>query len=178
MKLLLALAAALLLLPIASAQSPENFAIPADSKSPFDFRGTPAAWDFAAYQALFRTKTFGELHEGLRQFMKEWNALEQKPQSPAATEAYFTCKQALIRTYYLFGEVEPADELLLEFRPSKETLANPAATLNREQALSVGKQIREMCLGMGEPDPFPNGIPENIHAIYAPLLKIIRNLSE
>ena len=152
--------------------------IPTDSTSPYDFRGTPTL-DMPSYKKLFETKTYWELHEALKVHLKEAGSMKLPNQGNAKINAYFTCKQAYIRTCYMFGYHGDGDHFMQEFHPKFK--ANPD-TLEKQLRLAAederikrtGDLIREMTSDMG--NVFPNGPPKDIHELYAPILKVIREL--
>jgi hypothetical protein len=155
--------------------------IPADSKSPYDFRGE-SKWDDPAYQALFHAKTYGDLHEALIDFVRKWSARQNELKDPAHVAAYFTAKQALIRTSYLMGELEPGDKLMEEFHPKALGLMPTAKqgklvdAVEREKINRIADQIRRLYTDAAEGDPYPNGPPADVHELYLPLLKMIQSL--
>ena len=168
---------------VASAQEDRVAAIPipADSKSPYDFRGDPA-WEDPEYHALFRAKTYGELHEALIAFVKKWSDRQNDLKAPAHIAAYFTAKQALIRSFYLRGELEPGDKLMEEFHPNALGVM-PAAkqgkvvdAVEREKINRMADQIRRLYSELGEDDPYPKGPPADVHELYIPLLKMVQGL--
>ena len=91
--------------------------IPADSKQLLDFRGSP---NFSAteFQRLYRCESYEELRD---QLLRAIEAISPKPgaelEDLAQQNALATCKLALIRTYYILGELEEADKRLLELHP-------------------------------------------------------------
>jgi len=170
---------------VASAQEERIAAIPIpiDSGSPYDFRRDPK-WDDPAYQALFRAKTYGELHEALVAFVKKWSARQNDLKALAHIAGYFTAKQALIRSFYLRGELAPGDKLMEEFHPKALGLM-PAAkqdkmidAVEREKINRIAGQIRRLYADIGEDDPYPNGLPSDVHELYLPLLKMVQKLGQ
>ena len=162
--------------------NPAKLEIPADSESPYDFRGKPD-FAYAPYEALYQTKTVGDLYEKLREFFKAWAKDGRKFDDPVATDRYFRCKQALIRVYYLCGRMEEGDRLMQEFHPSRQ--ANAADPIKAMQAAGEQEKIARTVerirgtysqLGVKE-DPYPNGAPKDIHELYAPLFKLLNDLA-
>ena len=179
-----------LLVISASAQTPKppvdfdpaKLEIPADSKSPHDFRGKPD-FAYAPYEALYQAKTVGELHEKLCEFFKTWVKDGRKFDDPVATDRYFRCKQALIRVNYLCGRMEEGDSLMQEFHPSRQAnVADPIKAMQaageQEKIARTVERIRVTYSELGEKeDPYPNGLPKDLHELYAPLFKLLNDLS-
>ena len=86
--------------------------IPADSKHRWDFRGPPRALSDEAYVKLFSCKTYEELRDALIVAIEN---LEGEQDCTAPYYVASSCRLALIRTYYLLGDVENADRLLEEY---------------------------------------------------------------
>lgn len=161
----------------------QQIPIPADSASPYDYRGEPG-WDDPDYQALFEAKTYGELHESLRKFLGSWFSRKDELKEPVQIAAYFTAKQALIRTYYLMGHVAEGDQLMKEFHPQVLGLIpeipdqKPMDAVEREKILRMAARIQALYAGLGEDDPFAGGLPQDVHELYEPVLKMLKDLSE
>ncbi len=83
--------------------------IPEDSKQPWDFRGKPRTLTHPAYEKLFSCRTYEELRDAL---IVAIESLEQSIDCAAPSYAASSCRLALIRTYYLLGDVGNADRLL------------------------------------------------------------------
>lgn len=155
--------------------------IPADSKSPYDFRGEPT-WNDPEYQALFKAKTYGDLHEALVAFVRKWSGRQNDLKDPTHIAAYFTAKQAVIRSFYLRGELEPGDKLMEEFHPKAlglmpgEKQGKAVDAMEREKINRMADRIRRLYTELGEGDPYPKGPPSDVHELYVPMLKIIQNL--
>jgi hypothetical protein len=159
---------------------PSVFPIPADSKSPYDFRGKPD-FDYAPYEALYRAKTIGELTDGLEKFFKAWKADGRNFDDPIAADRYFRCKQALIRLYYVQGMMAPGDDLMMEFHPSRRApqgdLAKEMKAAGVEEKFArKAEEIRVLYSQFYKDNPYPNGPPKDFHDLYAPMLKIIKDM--
>ncbi len=159
----------------------ENVPIPAESGSPYDFRGK-ADYAYPPYEALFKTRTYGELRAGLEKFMASWHADGRTFADASSLESYLRCKQALVRIYYLAGETAPGDSLMGELTLAKETpAADLEAGLRQAQALEeitrladqINTRHEELC---GE-KAYPGGKPRNLHQLLKPLFKILDELS-
>jgi len=83
--------------------------IPADSKSPWDYRGEPRTINRKSHDALFACQTYEELAKALIVAIKD---LEHEPDCAAPVYVASGCRMALIRAYYIMGETEKADKLL------------------------------------------------------------------
>lgn len=168
---------------VAQERAIEDIPIPADSDSPYDFRGE-STWEDPAYQALFKAKTYGELYEALRRFLGVWAERQNDLKEPAHVEAYFTGKQALLRTYYLMGRVHEGDRLLSEFHPKvlglipEDKERKPVDAGEREKILRMAGRIQALYAELGEDDPFAEGLPQDVHQLYAPVFKLLKDLSE
>lgn len=161
---------------------PASLEIPADSKSPYDFRGKP---DFAypPYEALYKTKTVGELCDKLWDFLQAWEKDARKFEDPVATERYFRCKLAFIRLNYLCGRMQEGDRLMDKLNPMHGMAAGKdgkghQAVVEKEKMARAEQRIRVMWSELGEKDdPYPKGAPKDIHELYEPLFRIVRQLS-
>ncbi|MGJ8698232.1 MAG: hypothetical protein ACSHYF_18065 [Verrucomicrobiaceae bacterium] len=156
----------------------KTFEIPSDSQSPFDFRGTTESKK-PTYQKLYEAKTYWELHKALEAHLSTYELKKANPLNGAEIDTYFTCKQAYIKTCYIFGKLDSGDRLMLEFHPKfkadPETLDKQLRiNFEDERIKRMADQIREMTADMG--DVFADGPPKDIHELYAPILKIIREL--
>lgn len=171
------------MIALAQEREIEGIPIPADSDSPYDFRGEPT-WNDPAYQELFKTKTYGELNDALRKFLGVWSERHDELKEPAHIEAYFTGKQALLRTYYLMGRVHEGDRLLSEFHPkvlgliAENKEQKPVDAGEREKILRMAARIQALYSELGEDDPFAEGLPVDVHQLYAPVFKLLKDLSE
>ncbi len=159
-----------------------NLPIPTDSESVLDFRGKPT-WDYEPYQALFATKTYGGLLEGLYAFFAAWTHDGMKLQGDEAVKCYYNCKLAQIRLNYLLRQDHlHADKLLLELHPQnkigeKEADRILAAQVGIEQIRRKEEQIRTMLKSLGErDDPYPDGPPQDVHQLYRPLFKFLQDV--
>ena len=83
--------------------------IPADSKSPWDYRGEPRTITRDSYAALFGCKTYEELVEKLAVAISD---LEHEPDCATPLYVASGCRLARIRAFYIMGETEKADKLL------------------------------------------------------------------
>ncbi|MGJ8696207.1 MAG: hypothetical protein ACSHYF_07805 [Verrucomicrobiaceae bacterium] len=83
--------------------------IPADSKSPWDYRGEPRTITRESHDQLFACKTYEELVKALAVAIKD---LEHEPDCATPLYVASGCRLAQIRAYYLMGETEKADKLL------------------------------------------------------------------
>lgn len=163
-----------------SAQDIKSIPILPESNSPFDFRGEPE-WDYPPYKKLFETKTYGELLAALQEFGKHWNEDQASHKGVVASNAYYTCKQAMIRLLYLSDEAEEADRLLEELHPRHHLKGEDAqkllaANIEKDRIRRVAAEIRVLYMEMASEDPYPNGIPATIHELYRPLFKMLREL--
>lgn len=86
--------------------------IPPDSKHRWDFRGPPRTITRDSFTKLFSCKTYEELRDALIAAIED---LEHKPDDPTPLYVASDCRLALIRTYYLLGEIEHADRLLEQY---------------------------------------------------------------
>ena len=86
--------------------------IPPDSKHNWDFRGPPRTISDESFTKLFSCKTYEELRDAL---IKAIEDLEHEPDDPTPLYVASDCRLALIRTYYLLGEIEHADRLLEQY---------------------------------------------------------------
>jgi len=86
--------------------------IPPDSKHNWDFRGPPRTITRDSFAKLFSCKTYEELRDALVEAIKD---LEHEPDDPTPLYVASDCRLALIRTYYLLGEIEHADRLLEQY---------------------------------------------------------------
>lgn len=176
------------ILPLSAQEAPKEFnpgavAIPADSKSPYDFRGKP---DFAypPYEALYQAKTVAELAGKLEAFFKAWKKDGRDFKDPVAAERYFRCKQALIRLYYLQGHMQEGDRLMVEFHPTRQDLKAEVGKLlqaagEKEKIDRAAERIRVLFSESGEKlDPYPKGPPKDLHEVYEPILEVMEQLPE
>lgn len=83
--------------------------IPPDSKHSWDFRGPPRTITRESFAKLFSCKTYEELRDAL---IKTIEDLEHEPDCATPLYVASDCRLALIRTYYLLGDIEQADRLL------------------------------------------------------------------
>gem|GEM_PF-7035995 len=83
--------------------------IPADSKSPWDYRGEPRSITRKSHDALFACKTYEELVAALEVAIKD---LEHEPDCASPMYIASGCRLARIRAYYIIGETEKADRLI------------------------------------------------------------------
>ena len=164
------------------APDPADLPIPADSESLLDFRGKPT-WDYEPYKALFETKTYGELLEGLYAFFAAWTRDGMKLQGDTAVSCYYNCKLAQIRLNYLLREDHlHADKLLLELHPKNQIDEKKAdrilaAQVGIEQIRRKEEEIRVMFKTLGEKeDPYPDGPPKDVHQLYQPLFKFLNDV--
>jgi hypothetical protein len=146
--------------------------IPEDSKSPYEFRRKPAV-DYPPYTAVFQAKTYGELKARLEDFFKQWEK-EKKPFDDLnSIMIYFHCKEALIRTYYLLGDIEAGDEFLMKCKFGEGYRAELTREVIEEGKLKgIAKKIQGICVNLKLEDPFPKGPPEDVTELYRPLVKI------
>ena len=86
--------------------------IPPDSKQNWDFRGPPRTITRESFAKLFSCKTYEELRDAL---IKAIEDLEHEPTIRRPLYVASDCRLALIRTYYLLGEIEHADRLLEQY---------------------------------------------------------------
>ena len=91
--------------------------IPANSESMYEFRGR-AGFTYEPYEALFQTKTYGELRFALEEFFRHWKADGRTFEDSSSRNVFFRCRLALIRTYYLLGDTGKADTLLRWMHPA------------------------------------------------------------
>ncbi len=96
--------------------NPET-SIPANSENALEFRGQ-VGLTYEPYEALFQTNTYGELRVALEDFFRQWKADGRTFEDSASTNIFLRCRLALIRTYYLLGDIEKADALLLWMHPA------------------------------------------------------------
>lgn len=165
------------------AQDRERVPIPADSKSPFDFRGKPD-WDYEPYQALFDCKTYGELREALSKFRGAFSRDRVRLETKQARLAYFRAKQAYIRTnLYLFRHME-AEEWLLELHPRNRVTKEEAEKLVLAEAdlqrIKTAAKMQEKLLKEIDPKmrPYPKGGPRDYHELLLPSFVLIRNMQQ
>ena len=83
--------------------------IPAESKSPWDYRGEPRSITRESHDKLFACKTYEELARALVFAIRD---LEHEPDCAAPVNVASGCRLALIRAYYIMGEIEKAEKLL------------------------------------------------------------------
>ena len=83
--------------------------IPADSKSPWDYRGEPRTITRESHDKLFSCKTYEELAKALIVAIAD---LEHEPDCTTPLYVASGCRLALIRAYYIMGDTESADKLL------------------------------------------------------------------
>jgi hypothetical protein len=95
-------------IPAALADTP----IPPDSKHRWDFRGSPHTITRDSFAKLFSCKTYEELRDALIAAIED---LEHEPDDPTPLYVASSCRLALIRTYYLLGEIGHADRLLEQY---------------------------------------------------------------
>lgn len=146
--------------------------IPADSKSPFDFRGKPTA-DYPPYTAVFQAKTYGELRERLEKFFKQWEKDKKPLDDFSSLNIYFHCQSALVRTCYLLGDVEAGDGHLMKHDPAKVYQGRLSdRELEQGKLPRIAKEIQAIHLHLGLEDPFPKGPPKNVSELYLPLAAI------
>jgi hypothetical protein len=105
---LIIVAACFTILPVAVAGHP----IPADSKASWDFRGPPRTITRESFEKLFACKTYEELRDALIIAIED---LEREPDDPTPLYVASECHLALIRTYYLLGDIKNADRLLAQY---------------------------------------------------------------
>ena len=86
--------------------------IPPDGKQNWDFRGPPRTITRDSFAKLFSCKTYEELRDAL---IKAIEDLEHEPDDPTPLYVASDCRLALIRTYYLLGEIEQADRMLEQY---------------------------------------------------------------
>jgi hypothetical protein len=95
-----------------SSAAPADTPIPPDSKHRWDFRGPPRTITRDSFAKLFSCKTYEELRDALIEAIED---LEHAPDDPTPIYVASDCRLALIRTYYLLGEIEHADRLLEQY---------------------------------------------------------------
>lgn len=83
--------------------------IPADSKSPWDYRGDPRTITRKSHDALFACKTYEELVKALDVAIED---LEDEPDCTTPIYVASGCRLARIRAYYIMGKTDKADKLL------------------------------------------------------------------
>lgn len=144
-----------------------------DMNSHYDFRGTPEkGWEFAPYQALFKTKTYGELRKALENLLKAVAKDPKATQSKVAREAFATARQSLLRLYYFYGDLEKGDALMAEFHPTYGVAAEKAdAQLEAEGEMERIRRVTEEIemeykTTLNKP-AYPNGPPRNYQDLYA-----------
>jgi hypothetical protein len=129
--------------------------IPPDSKQSWDFRGPPRTITRESFAKLFSCKTYEELRDAL---IKTIEDLENEPDDPTPLYVASDCRLALIRTYYLLGEIEQADLLLQQYssvnRDSKGQL-----DLSKVPLIPPPKTKGEQD-GTGQPAPRPKSKSE------------------
>jgi hypothetical protein len=146
--------------------------IPADSKSPYEFRGKPTA-DYPPYTAVFQAKTYGELKERLENFFKRWEEDKKPLDDLASLNMYFQCQGALARTCYLLGDVEAGDGYLMKHDPVRASHGRLSdRALEQGKLPRIAKEIQAIHLHLGLEDPFPKGPPKNVNELYQPLAAI------
>ena len=101
-----------LIILVLNAAALADHPIPPDSKQNWDFRGAPRTITRESFAKLFSCKTYEELRDAL---IKAIEDLEHEPDCAAPLYAAGECRLALIRTYYLLGDVEQADRLLEQY---------------------------------------------------------------
>ncbi len=90
--------------------------IPADSENLYEFRGD-AHFTYEPYEALFETKTYGELRSALEEFFRRWKEDGRVFEDASSKYTFLHCRLALIRTYYLLGDTRKADTILTWLHP-------------------------------------------------------------
>ena len=129
--------------------------IPPNSKQDWDFRGPPRTITRESFAKLFSCKTYEELRDAL---IKTIEDLEHEPDDPTPLYVASDCRLALIRTYYLLGEIEHADRLLQQYsfvnRDSKGRLDLSKVPLNPPPK-TKGEEA-----GTGQPATRPESKPE------------------
>ena len=146
--------------------------IPADSKSPYDFRGKPMA-DYPPYVAVFQAKTYGELKERLEDFFKQWEKDKKPLDDFASLNVYFHCQGALVRTCYLLGDVEGGDGYLMKHDPARAYHSQISGkALEQGKLPRIAKEIQAIHTHLGLEDPFPKGPPKDVTDFYLPLAAI------
>lgn len=86
--------------------------IPEDSKERWDFRGPPRTITLDSFARLFACKTYEELRDALILAIED---LEHEPDDPTPLYVASDCRLALIRTYYILGDLANADRLLSQY---------------------------------------------------------------
>jgi broad specificity phosphatase PhoE len=86
--------------------------IPPESKHRWDFRGSPHTITRDSFAKLFSCKTYEELRDALIAAIED---LEHEPDDPTPLYVASSCRLALIRTYYMLGEIGHADRLLEQY---------------------------------------------------------------
>lgn len=88
-----------------------NTPIPENGNSAFEFRGNPS-FGYAPLKEVYKAKTYGELRDALESFFTQWKKDGMVMEDSSSTNMFYSCRLALIRTYYLLGETAKADTLL------------------------------------------------------------------
>ncbi|MCW1921614.1 hypothetical protein OKA05_03560 [Luteolibacter arcticus] len=172
MKILCAVLIAVWLLSPAQAGPTAETLIPASSRSPLDFRGKSPV-DYPPYAAVFQAKTYGELKERLEDFFRQWEKDKKTFTDHATVNIYFHCKNALIRTCYLLGDIEAGDEHLMKLDPGQQYLREiRRVDLEAGKIQRIAKEIQAIHLHLGLKDPFPQGAPKDLVSLYLPLAEI------
>jgi hypothetical protein len=172
MKWIPALVAGACLLTSLQAGPSASTPIPADSRSPYEFRGKPAA-DYPPYAAVFQAKTYGELKERLEDFFKQWEKDKKPLDDFASLNIYFQCQGALVRTCYLLGDVEAGDAHLMKHDPARAYQGKlSGGELERGKLPQIAKEIQAIHLHLGLKDPFPKGPPKDVSELSQPLAAI------
>ena len=172
MKWITALVAGACLLTSLQAGPGASTPIPADSRSPYEFRGKPTS-DYPPYTAIFQAKTYGELKERLENFFKQWEKDKKPLDDFASLNMYFHCQGALVRTCYLLGDVEAGDGYLMKHDPARAYQGRLSdRELEQGKLPRIAKEIQAIHLHLGLEDPFPKGPPKNVSELYQPLVAI------
>ena len=91
--------------------------IPEEGKHRWDFRGKAAGFSHKDYDRLFEAKTYEELRDLLPIVIE---SLEKDATDATPLHYASTCRLALIRTHYILGEIEKADEMLEQYSAANE----------------------------------------------------------
>ena len=158
----------------------KKYPIDQESKSPYDFRGTTKI-KFEPYQKLYKTKTYWELHQALRNCLGKWEAPHKKGAKPEIIDAYITVKQAYIRTCCIYGELSNADRILESFHPKNRATPEQLekelrAEIENEHIQQFGKQVQRLVITLENKDPFPKGPPKTYREILPVLLNIVNSM--
>ncbi|MEM7014651.1 MAG: hypothetical protein AAF585_24585 [Verrucomicrobiota bacterium] len=89
--------------------------IPKASKADWDFRGgvpEPTDWPAQVKAPLYECETYEQLRDAL---IKVVNKLEDEGDDPTPFYHASDLRLALIRTYYLIGDLETADRMLARY---------------------------------------------------------------